>query len=244
MELYAGMVDNLDMNIGRLIQYLKDIGRYENTLFVFMSDNGAAYRDFINSPGWQGLREYYNDEYENMGNENSYISYGPQWAEAGSSPYRYYKDYATQGGINTTLIMAGPSVNRKNEIQPNFTTLLDLAPTFYELADISYPDSLDGRPVYPLKGGSLVPFLIGKTDLVHGPDYVYALEHAGHAMLRKGSWKITHIPDTSGNFNFALYNLAQDMGEQTDLRDKNPEKYDELIEAWQEYAELIRLQTD
>ena len=105
MELYAGMVDNLDHNIGRLINYLKEIDEFENTLFVFMSDNGAANRDFINNDNFKGLKEYYNDNFENMGNSNSYISYGPQWAEAGSSPFRYFKDFATQGGINTTMII-------------------------------------------------------------------------------------------------------------------------------------------
>ena len=245
MEVYAGMVDNLDWNIGRLIHYLKRIDEFENTLFVFMSDNGAAYRDFINSPGWSPvLREYYNDEYENMGNENSYISYGPQWAEAGSSPYRYFKDYGTQGGINTTLIMAGPSVKRKSEILPTFTTLLDLAPTFYELAEVDYPDSVAGNAIYPLLGNSLVPLLAGKSERVHDDEYVFALEHAGNAMLRKGPWKITHIPDTTGKFNFSLYNLEEDMGEQNDLRETESEKYAELIDEWKEYADLIQLQLD
>ena len=115
MELYAGMVDNLDHNIGRLIAYLKDIGEYENTLIVFMSDNGAAYRDFINSENYAFLRDYYNDDYENMGRADSYISYGPQWAEAGTSPFRYFKDYATQGGINAPMLICGPNVHKRDE---------------------------------------------------------------------------------------------------------------------------------
>lgn len=242
MELYAGMVDNLDYNIGRLIQYLKDIGQYENTLFVFMSDNGAAYRDFLHDDNFKVLKDYYNDDYENMGNENSYISYGPQWAEAGSAPFRYFKDYGTEGGTNTTMIMSGPAVKRENEIHHGFTTLLDLAPTFYELAGISYPESYDGNPVYPLKGNSLVSFISGETDQIHDEDYVFAVEHVGHAMLRKGNWKITNVIRPLDPGNFELYNLHEDMGEQHDLRDREPEKYAELLAEWEKYAMEIQLE--
>lgn len=242
MELYAGMVDNLDYNIGRLIQYLKDIGQYENTLFVFMSDNGAAYRDFLHSEAFKGLKEYYNDDYENMGNENSYVSYGPQWAEAGSAPFKYFKDYGTEGGTNTTMIISGPAVKRENEIHHGFTTLLDLAPTFYELAGISYPDAYDGNPVYPLKGNSLGPFISGATDQIHDDDYVFAVEHVGHAMLRKGNWKITNVIRPLDPNNFELYNLDEDLGEQHDLREQESEKYAELLAEWDKFAKEIQLE--
>jgi arylsulfatase len=241
MELYAGMVDNLDYNIGRLINYLKEEDLYEHTLFVFMSDNGAAYRDFINSADYQFLREYYNDDYENMGNGDSYVSYGPQWAEAGSAPFRYFKDFATEGGINTTMIITGPGVNRRNEIHHGFATLLDLAPTFYEYAGVSYPDTYGGHEVYPLKGSSLVPFLSGNSDEIHDDNYVFAIEHYGNAMVRKGSWKITNYISPFGLENFALFNLSEDLGEQHDLRDLEPEKYAEMLAEWERYAREVRL---
>ncbi len=246
MELYAGMVDNLDYNIGRLINYLKEIGKYENTLFVFMSDNGAANRDFIDENRYKNfsktLREYYNDDYENMGNANSYISYGPQWAEAGSSPFRYYKDYATQGGINTTMIISGPKVNRKNEIHHGFTSLLDLAPTFYDVANITYPNDFKGNEVYPLKGNSLVPFISGKTNEIHNPDYVFAIEHYGNAMVRKGNWKITNYIRPFVLENFALYNLSNDIGEQIDLKATEPEKYEEMLMEWMKFVNEVKVQ--
>lgn len=243
MELYAGMVDNLDYNIGRLIKYLKDIGEYENTLFVFMSDNGAANRDFINKEGLKVLREYYNDDYDNMGNANSYISYGPQWAEAGSSPFRYYKDFATQGGINTTMIIKGPNVNRENEIHHGFTSLLDLAPTFYDIANVTYPEAYKGNKVYPLKGNSLIPFVSGKTNEIHDSEYVFALEHYGNAMLRKGNWKITNFIKPFKLENFALYDLSNDLGEQTDLKESEKEKYEELLMEWVKFSDDIKIQT-
>jgi arylsulfatase A-like enzyme len=243
MELYAGMVDNLDHNVGRLISYLKSIGEYENTLIVFMSDNGAAYRDFINSEGRAELREYYNDDFEDMGNADSYISYGPQWAEAGTSPFRYYKDYATQGGINSPMIISGPNIHKSNEIHHGFVSVQDLAPTFYELAGIAYPEVFDGSEVYPLKGSSLLPYLSGEASEIHDKDYVFALEHAGNAMLRKGNWKITSyiMPFETGNF--ALYDLSKDLGEQTDLREMEPDKYEEMLMEWSKFSDEIQLQT-
>lgn len=243
MELYAGMVDNLDHNIGRLVKHLKDIGEYENTLFVFMSDNGAANRDFINDDRFTSLKEYYNDDFDNMGNANSYISYGPQWAEAGSSPFRYYKDFATEGGTNTTMIICGPNVNRKNEIHHGFTSLLDLAPTFYEVANVTYPAAYNENKVYPLKGNSLIQFVSGKSNEIHDSTYVFALEHYGNAMLRKGNWKITNFTIPFEIENFALYDLSNDIGEQIDLKESQKEKYAELLHEWIRFSNEIKIQT-
>ena len=242
MELYAGMVDNLDYNIGRLITYLKEIGEYDNTLFVFMSDNGAAYRDFINWDGYQKLRSYYNDDFENMGNYNSYVSYGPQWAEAGSAPFKYFKDYATEGGINTTLIISGKNVARRNEIHHGFLSVLDLAPTFYEMANVGYPEKYNENEVYPLKGSSLLPFISAKTAVIHSSDYVFAIEHYGNAMLRKGDWKITNIKRPFELENFTLYNLSTDLGEQVDLKDREIEKFEEMMAEWAKFSAEVRLQ--
>ena len=243
MELYAGMVDNLDHNIGRLMKHLKDIGEYKNTLFVFMSDNGAANRDFINDDRFTNLKEYYNDDFDNMGNANSYISYGPQWAEAGSSPFRYYKDFATEGGTNTTMIICGPNVNRKNEIHHGFTSLLDLAPTFYEMANVSYPKAYQGNKVYPLKGSSLIPFVSGKSNEINDSTYVFALEHYGNAMLRKGNWKITNFTRPFKIDNFGLYNLSNDIGEQINLKELEKEKYAELLNEWIKFSDEVKIQT-
>lgn len=243
MELYAGMVDNLDYNIGRLIKHLKSNGTYKNTFFVFMSDNGAAPRDFITDENKRGdmLREYYNDNYENMGNYNSYISYGPQWAEAGASPFRYFKNFATQGGINTPMIISGPGIKKQNEIHHGFTTLMDFAPTFYELAEVTYPEKFNDQPVYPLKGKSLMPFLSNKSKEIHTPDYVFGLEHYGNAMIRKGKWKITNSIIPLNQENFELFDLSTDLAEQNNLRDKEPEKYTELLHEWEKFSKEIQL---
>jgi len=237
MELYAGMVDNLDFNIGRLIDYLKEIGEYENTMVIFMSDNGAAAEDFYNHEKYSDyIREYFNNRYDNMGQPTSFVSYGPQWAEAGSSPFRYYKGFTTEGGISAPLIIAGSAVKKQNEIHDGFLTLLDIAPTIYELAKTQYPDSMKGNELYPLKGNSLIPFLSGKVTDIHTPDYVFGHEHYNRAMIRKGDWKIVNTKKPFQEENFQLFNLANDRGELNDLKDVEPEKYTELLEEWKKFV--------
>lgn len=240
MELYAGMVDNLDFNIGRLIQYLKKIGEYENTLIVFMSDNGAAAEDFYYEDGFKELiRENHTDAYEAMGKPNSFISYGPQWAEAGSSPFKYYKGFTTEGGMIVPMIISGTGVENKGSINDSFLTLLDLAPTFYELADADYPEEWNGKVVKPLLGASLLPVLKGEKQSIHAEDYVFGMEHNGYAMLRKGNWKLLNTKRPFELKNFELYNLETDLSEQKDLKETKPEKYQELLLEWDRFFKQV-----
>lgn len=240
MELYAGMVDNLDFNIGRLIQYLKKIGEYENTLIVIMSDNGAAAEDFYYEDGFKELiRENHTDAYEAMGKPNSFISYGPQWAEAGSSPFKYYKGFTTEGGMIVPMIISGSIVENKGSINDSFLTLLDLAPTFYELADADYPAEWNGKVVKPLLGASLLPVLTGKKQAIHAEDYVFGMEHNGYAMLRKGNWKLLNIKRPFELKNFELYNLETDLSEQQNLKEAKPEKYQELLLEWDKFSKQV-----
>jgi arylsulfatase len=122
MELYAGMVDNLDYNIGRLINYLKDIGEYEHTLIIFLSDNGAAGEDFYCRDGFKELLQAnFTDSYDDMGKPNSFISYGPQRAEAISAPFKYYKSFSIEGGMTVSRMASGPGVNAQNPINESFS---------------------------------------------------------------------------------------------------------------------------
>ncbi|MFC3879750.1 arylsulfatase [Algoriphagus namhaensis] len=240
MELYSGMVDNLDYNIGRLITHLKEIGEYENTLIVFMSDNGAAAEDFYYNDGvGPFLRERYTDNYEDMGKVNSYIAYGPQWAEAGSSPFKYYKGFTTEGGMNVPMIISGPGVANQGSINDSFFTLLDLAPTFYEVSETTYPNDWNGKEVKPLLGASLLPVLTGEAQFIHSEDYVFGMEHGGDAMLRKGKWKILNVDYPFQIENFALYDLSTDLAEQVDLKDQNPEKYQEMLAEWEKWSQNV-----
>jgi len=244
MELYAGMVENLDYNIGRLIAYLKETGKYENTLIVFMSDNGAAAEDFYYHDFYGPfLKENFTDNYEEMGTENSFISYGPQWAEAGAAPFLYHKGYTTEGGMNTPMIIAGRGVEAKGSINPAFLTVMDLAPTFYELAGVSYPENWQGKARKPLAGNSLSPILTGKQEHVHDSSYVFGLEHRGNAMIRKGKWKLLKINVPQESENFQLFDLEKDPIEQVDLKEVFPEKYQEMMEEWKKFSKEVNVKT-
>jgi arylsulfatase len=234
MELYAAMVDNLDQHIGELIKYLEGSKQLDNTIIVFMSDNGAAAEDFYNLPAAFGpfLRQHYDNSYENMGKPSSFVSYGPQWAQAGAAPFKLFKSYSTEGGIVTPLIVSGKNVQRKPGLQKVFVTVMDLAPTFLELAGIKYPETYKHKKVAPMMGESFLPFMRGKTNTVHDHNYVFALEHDGQCHVIKGNWKITNISQPFDEAAFALYNLEEDIGETNDLSKVNPNKFKEMMEEW------------
>ena len=241
MELYAAMVDNLDVHIGQLIQFLKDSKQFDNTLIVFMADNGAAAEDFYNDPRGSGpfLREHYNNSYENMGTASSFVSYGPQWAQAGAAPFKLFKAYSTEGGIVTPLIILGKCVKRKPGIQKVFLNVMDLAPTFLELADIKYPAMYKNEKIAPMLGESVLSYIGGKTNIIHNSNYVYGLEHDGQCLLIKGSWKITNITKPFDESAFALYNLAEDKGETKDLSKSNPVKFKEMLREWEIFKKKV-----
>jgi len=234
MELYAAMVDNLDVHIGQLIQYLKESNQFDNTIIVFMSDNGAAAEDFYNLPAGFGpfLREHYNNSYENMGKASSFVSYGPQWAQAGAAPFKLFKGYSAEGGIVTPLIISGKYVERKPGFQNAFITVLDLAPTFLELAGIKYPTIYKNKKIVPMLGESCLSFISGKTNAIHSDNYVYGLEHDGQCLLIKGNWKITNISRPFDEAAFALYDLSTELGETNDLSKSNPKKFNEMMNEW------------
>jgi arylsulfatase len=232
MELYASMVENLDGHIGRLIGYLKASGLNENTLIVFMSDNGAAAEDFYNQEPYRDyVRAHYDNTYENMGRSDSWVSYGLPWAEAGSAPFKRHKGSAFEGGIRAPLVIAGAGVRAQSAFNSDYLTLMDLAPTFLELANAAYP--ADGS-VAPMLGTSLNALLAGEPVTVHGEDYVTVLSHRGRTFVRRGKWKIVADPQPFDEANFELFDIEADPGEINDLSDSFPEIKRELIALWQE----------
>ena len=231
MELYAAMVDNLDDHIGRLIQTLKDADLYNNTLIIFMADNGAAAEDFYNDT--TSYKEYlqatFDNSYDKMGTADSFVSYGPPWAEAGSAPFQRYKGYTREGGIVAPMIITGSGVHPHAKIDSTYVTVMDLAPTFLDIAGAQYPT--DGS-VKPMLGESMVEFLGGNSDTIHDDDYVTVLSHGGRSYLRQGPWKIVTTERPFAESNFELYDLIVDPGETQNLAEKEPEKLAELIELW------------
>jgi arylsulfatase A-like enzyme len=232
MELYAAMLDNLDDNVGRLLGYLKANGLYENTLIVFMSDNGAADEDPYNDTIRGGyIRANFDNAYDKMGTADSFVAYGKPWAEAGSAPFQRHKGYTREGGIVAPLIVAGPGVASRGVTDPTYLSVMDLAPTFLEVAGADYPEQ---QSVRPMLGASIVKFLAGLADSVHGDDYVTALFHEGRAFLRQGRWKIATLEPPFDEKAFELFDVETDPGETDNLAEDEPEKFAELIELWRE----------
>ncbi|HSJ16349.1 MAG TPA: arylsulfatase [Longimicrobiales bacterium] len=230
MELYAAMVENLDHHVGRLIAHLEERGVRDNTLIVFLSDNGAAPEDFFNvGPFVDYIRAHYDNSYENMGKPNSWVSYGPPWAQAGAAPFSRFKTYTRQGGIVAPMIIAGPGVARPGSISRAYVTVMDLAPTFLELGGASYPD--DGS-VRPMEGESMVALLAGAAESVHAADYVTTLFHAGRAFVRRGRWKLTTLDPPFDESAFELFDVEADPGETTNLATAEPEIFEQMLQLW------------
>jgi arylsulfatase A-like enzyme len=232
MELYAAMVENLDHHVGRLLDALSDEGVLDNTLVVFLSDNGAAAEDFYRSGSYSDwLQRNYDNRYENMGTRTSYVSYGPQWAEAGSAPFRGHKGWAHEGGIVAPMIVAGPGVAGAGSIQQAYAGVSDLAPTLLEVAGAEYPGPFGTARTRPMSGSSLLPLLRGDADRVHAPSELLALSHAGQAYVRLNQWKLVSEDQFTGLETFALYDLDNDPGETTDLSGRFPDKRAELLDS-------------
>jgi len=233
MELYASMVSNLDFHVERLIDYLKAQALYDNTLIIFMSDNGAAAEDFFGDPGWGDYYDYtrahYDNALENMGKPNSFISYGMPWAEAGSAPFQRHKGYTREGGITAPMIIAGKGVATAGLKSSAYLTVMDLAPTFLELAGVGYPS--DGT-VQPMRGESINGFLSGESEIVHDENYITVHSHGGRSLIRKGNWKLTNLDPPFDEASLELFNLESDPGETTNLAISEPEKFQEMLKLW------------
>ncbi|KAL1851674.1 hypothetical protein Daus18300_012483 [Diaporthe australafricana] len=188
MEAYAGMVDSIDVNVGKVVDYLKKTGEYDNTLIVFMSDNGAEGAALEAVPVMgdnikRAIHQYYDNSYENIGAWNSYTWLGPLWAQASTAPSRLFKGFPSQGGILVPCVMKPPANTFHASIAPgsfneSFTTVMDFVPSFLELADISLPPTSErgvslplhksnamrktskfrGKDVHAIRGKSWVPF--------------------------------------------------------------------------------------
>jgi len=230
MELYAAMLDNLDDHVGRLIDYLKENRLYDNTLIIFMSDNGPDGGDFYREgPYAEYLQANFDNAYEKMGTAASFVSYDAPWAEAGSAPFQRFKTYSREGGIVAPMIIAGVGVAARGVIDSTYLTVMDLAPTFLEIAGAKYPD--DGS-VQPMLGESINAFLAGESSIIHGDDYVSTQYHAGHAFVRRGDWKIANLEPPFDESGFELFNLRDDPGETNNLADAEPEMFTEMIALW------------
>lgn len=234
MEVYAAMVDNMDHHIGRVIDYLKQTGEYDNTFILFISDNGADGNSPLGLPGndvW--MNEAFDNSLQNMGRKGSYIDYGAQWAQVSATPFPFFKGLTTQGGIQVPAIIRHPGVSKPGSINSEVAHVMDVMPTFLELAGIQPPaGTFKGREVAALQGVSMLPMLQDKAM----PERAIGWELFGRKALRKGDWKILNMSVPYGTAGWQLYNLADDPTETTDLAASQPEKLKELLGEWDEYV--------
>jgi arylsulfatase/uncharacterized sulfatase len=241
MAVYAGMIDAMDHHMGRLIAYLKDTGQYENTVFIFMSDNGPEATDMLS--GWRGvyLRGWfathgYNVDYDELGTRGSFVAIGSGFGSSAASPLAYYKWFAREGGMRVPLVVAGRPVMQPGRISNAFTYVTDLVPTILELANVTLPSgTYAGREIELTSGKSLMPLLSGQSREVHAPDEAIGYELAGNAALFKGDHKIVMDRGPVGDGSWHLFNYKSDPGEAVELEEELPELFAEMRDDYRAY---------
>ena len=232
MEIYAGMIDNLDFNVGRVVKFLKEKNKFKNTIIIFMSDNGAAAEDFYyNQTYGPYIQDKFSYEYNDIGKPESFVSLGKNWADVITNPFNLYKGFTTSGGMRSPLIISGLSSEKK--ISKEFVTLLDIAPTIYNLTNSKYELLNKNRIKKPI-GESIIPYLSGEDIKIHDEDYVFSFEHSGNAVLIKNNWKIVNKTFPFNINNFDLYNL-DDISELNNLKGKEVIIYNDLLTEWNKY---------
>jgi arylsulfatase len=237
MEIYAAMVDRMDWNIGRVLDYLRDTGDLDNTLVIFLSDNGAEGANIIQQTFMAVGIRIPPTPFEQLGSATSKTGYGPHWAQASTMPFRLFKANMTQGGLVSPTIIRYPRFERQGQIDPAFATVMDIAPTVLDLAGVEHPGTkYRDRDVAPLDGRSMLPYLQGRSDRVHGVDEAVGWELFGQRALRQDHWKIAWISKPNGSSDWELYDLERDPGERHDLSEDDPQRLRNMIRLWDQYA--------
>lgn len=259
MAVYAAMVENMDHSIGRILDYLRDSGQLDNTLIVFMSDNGADAANIQRQlPGgmpsplrwvYQSLVSLkFDNSLENLGQADSHFSYGLPWAQVSATPHFLHKGLVSEGGLRVPLIISYPAKFPASSRSNAITRVVDLAPTFLELAGVELPGKhYGGREVYPIEGRSLLPLLSGDSDKIYGDTDALGFEFVGSDALIQGDWKIIRINDYFLDGKWRLINLKNDPGELIDLSQQYPDRFVQMKQAFQQYQKekgIIRLPGD
>ena len=245
MELYADLVVNLDMHIGRLVEHLKEIGEYDNTIFIVFGDNGAEGTDLFNmiagTPGtrdflWAAINWSQTDP-QAWGDPGSFVGYGPMWAQVSMTPFSQYKGWMAEGGIRNALIVSGPVVKREaGSINHGFMHVADIMPTLLDVAGASYPEAEDGRPVPAMIGKSWSGVLAGDAESPRTDSDYIGWELFGNRAVRQGDWKLRWQYRPFGTGDWELFNLATDSAERVNRAADSPDKLEQMKGLWAEYA--------
>ena len=240
MEVYAGMVNNMDYHFGRVVNFLKDIGEYDNTIVIFLSDNGPNPWSSEDYPGNRGSKWYaqFDNSIDNIGHPMSHYAYGMGWASASAGPLDLFKMTVAEGGIRSPLLIAGPGVKGGQQLDA-FAYVWDIMPTILDLAGIAHPEKYQGRQVERMRGKSLKGVLTGSTQTVYGADEFVGGEMQNGKWMRQGDFKAVSVSPPYGTGSWHLYNLADDPGETRDLAKEQPEILKKLQTAWERYAKDV-----
>jgi arylsulfatase len=226
MAIHAAMVHRIDIEIGRVVDRLKAMGAFDNTLIFFLSDNGASAE--------QMNRGDMHDPAAPPGSARTFLCLGPGWSSASNAPLRLHKSWVHEGGIATPLVVHWPrGIAARGEIRHNPGHLIDLAPTILELAGGRWPAEFAGKPVPAAPGKSLVPAFA--TDGSVTRDYLWWY-HIGNRAIRVGDWKLV----AAGESPWELYDVRLDRSETKNLAAEHPDKVKELDQAWTRHADEFR----
>jgi arylsulfatase A-like enzyme len=249
MEIYAAMIADMDTQVGVLIDLLKSSGQYDNTLIVFLSDNGAEghYLKWGLDPLVPWAASCCDNSLDNMGAADSYLMLGPSWARVAMAPFRMFKGFTSEGGIRVPAFVHFPARFDGGRNSNALLHVTDIVPTVLEVAGVAAPNGqFGGRPIEAIQGKSVLPLLEGRVEEARGEDDYLGWEVFGKRAIRQGDWKIVwEAPFTSwwdseslgiSRNRWQLYNLAQDPAELRDQSAAEPERLAEMIQLWDEYA--------
>lgn len=226
MSVYAAQVHCMDYNVGRILDWVEQSGQAENTIIVFLSDNGACAEPHTET-GFGTVADINDPE--------SWVapSYGLPWAQVSNTPLRKYKIRAYEGGLTVPLIVSWPALTDRyaGQIRRNVGFLPDLMATFVEAARTTYPETYGGNAIHPLEGSSLVPTFGDPQVVLH--DYLFG-EHFDNCYVRHGDWKA--VKDEKSK-HWELFDMAHDRAERHDLSARYPELLQELVAKWKEWAD-------
>lgn len=222
MEVYAAMVYRLDQEIGRVLASLDDLGVADNTIVLFLSDNGGC----AEQPGGRTPEQV-------PGPEEYYSHCGPDWAYAQNTPFKRYKSHTQEGGIATPLIVRWPGRVEPGAITDQVGHIIDFMPTFLDAAEGEYPVTRKGQPVLLMEGVSLLPVLKGEENSIARPAPLF-WHWAKNRAIREGDWKL--VWEEKAKTGWQLYDLSKDRTETEDLASENPTKVQLLSEKWEAWA--------
>ena len=243
MAIYAAMVARIDDGVGRVVEHLRQTGQLDDTLILFLSDNGACYE--WGPFGFDGAEQRVPktphvgaEELDRMGGPGTYLAYGSAWANLCNTPLRMYKHFDQEGGICTPMIVHWPrGVKVPDRWVHDPAHLIDIMPTLCEVAGATYPRQWRGHDVTPLEGISLTPVFAGGI-LAERPLF---FEHQGARALRQGRWKIVWSKNEPREITWELYDLEADRCETRDLAAQEPQRTKAMAEKWVEWARRVKV---